>query len=126
MAITEKVAKRDGIGNLLAEGLRACVERIPQSKPYAVEAMGQAVARLYLSSRINMLQRGHGLMSSRKLSLRRRQAFVDALSPPSVARGILPGKICNALNIKRLQHEFASGKVATAGKWRGRRYVNIF
>ena len=44
IAMTEKIAKRDGIGSLLAEGLRACVERIPQSKPYAVEAMGQAVA----------------------------------------------------------------------------------
>ena len=42
--MTEKIAKRDGIGDLLAEGLRACVERIPASKPYAVEAMGQAVA----------------------------------------------------------------------------------
>jgi len=42
--MTEKIAKRDGIGNLLAEGLRACVERIPESRPYAVEAMGQAVA----------------------------------------------------------------------------------
>ncbi len=42
--MTEKIAKRDGIGNLLAEGLRACVDRIPKSKPYAVEAMGQAVA----------------------------------------------------------------------------------
>jgi aldehyde:ferredoxin oxidoreductase len=42
--MTEKIAKRDGIGNLLAEGLRACVERIPASKLYSVEAMGQAVA----------------------------------------------------------------------------------
>jgi len=42
--MTEKIAKRDGIGDLLAEGLRACVERIPKSKPYAIEAMGQAVA----------------------------------------------------------------------------------
>ena len=42
--MTEKIAKREGIGNLLAEGLRACVERIPESKPYAVELMGQAIA----------------------------------------------------------------------------------
>jgi len=42
--MVEKIAKREGIGNLLAEGLRACVERIPESKPYAVEVMGQAVA----------------------------------------------------------------------------------
>lgn len=42
--MTEKIAKREGIGNLLAEGLRACVEGIPESKPYAVEVMGQAVA----------------------------------------------------------------------------------
>jgi len=40
--MAEKIAKRDGIGDLLAEGLRACVERIPASKPYSVEAMGQA------------------------------------------------------------------------------------
>jgi aldehyde:ferredoxin oxidoreductase len=42
--MTEKIAKREGIGDLLSEGLRACVERIPESKPFAVEAMGQAVA----------------------------------------------------------------------------------
>ena len=42
--MTEKIAKREGIGDLLAEGLRACVERIPASKLYSVEAMGQAVA----------------------------------------------------------------------------------
>ncbi|MBA7604042.1 hypothetical protein ES703_11160 [subsurface metagenome] len=42
--MTEKIAKREGIGNLLAEGLRACVDRIPASKLYSVEAMGQAVA----------------------------------------------------------------------------------
>ena len=42
--MTEKIAKREGIGNLLAEGLRAGVDRIPKSKSYAVEAMGQAVA----------------------------------------------------------------------------------
>jgi aldehyde:ferredoxin oxidoreductase len=41
---TTNIAKRGGIGNLLAEGLRACVKRIPESRPYAVEAMGQAVA----------------------------------------------------------------------------------
>jgi len=44
LAMTEKIANRDGLGNLLAEGLRACVDRIPESKPYAVEVMGQAVA----------------------------------------------------------------------------------
>ena len=42
--MTEKIAKRKGIGDLLAEGLRACVDRIPASKLYSVEAMGQAVA----------------------------------------------------------------------------------
>jgi len=42
--MTEKIAKRHGIGSLLAEGLRTCVERIPKSNPYAVEVMGQAVA----------------------------------------------------------------------------------
>ena len=42
--MTKKIAMREGIGDLLAEGLRACVKRIPESKPYAVEAMGQAVA----------------------------------------------------------------------------------
>ncbi|MBA7623874.1 hypothetical protein ES703_31273 [subsurface metagenome] len=39
--MTEKMANREGIGDLLAEGIRACVDRIPQSKPYAVESMGQ-------------------------------------------------------------------------------------
>lgn len=42
--MTEKIAEREGIGDLMAEGLRACVERIPASKLYSVEAMGQAVA----------------------------------------------------------------------------------
>jgi len=40
----EKIAYRDGVGDLLAEGLRACVDAYPQTKPYAVEVMGQAVA----------------------------------------------------------------------------------
>jgi aldehyde:ferredoxin oxidoreductase len=39
--MTEKIALREGLGDLLAEGIRACVERIPQSKPFAVESMGQ-------------------------------------------------------------------------------------
>jgi len=39
--ITEKIAKREGIGDLLAEGLRACVDRIPTSKLYAIESLGQ-------------------------------------------------------------------------------------
>ena len=42
--MTEKIARRDGIGNLLAEGLSACAERIPESRPFAVEVMGQGVA----------------------------------------------------------------------------------
>ena len=40
----DKIAKREGLGDLLAEGLRVCVEKFPESKPYAVEVMGQAVA----------------------------------------------------------------------------------
>ncbi len=44
LAMVEKIKDRDGIGNLFADGLRACVDRIPESKPYAVEVMGQAVA----------------------------------------------------------------------------------
>jgi len=41
----EKIAHREGFGDLLAEGLRASVEAIgPESKPYAVEVMRQAVA----------------------------------------------------------------------------------
>ena len=44
VAMCEKIGKREGIGNLLAEGLRACVDTIPESKEYSVEAMGQAVA----------------------------------------------------------------------------------
>jgi len=42
--MTNMIAKREGIGGLLAEGLRACVDAIPESKPFAVEVMGQAVA----------------------------------------------------------------------------------
>ena len=44
VAMCEKIGKRDGIGNLLAEGLRACVDTIPESKEFSVEVMGQAVA----------------------------------------------------------------------------------
>ena len=40
----EKIGKREGIGNLMAEGLRACVDAFPGSKSFSVEAMGQAVA----------------------------------------------------------------------------------
>jgi len=43
VAMVNKIAKRRGIGDLLAEGLRPCVEKIPESKPYAIEAMGQGV-----------------------------------------------------------------------------------
>jgi aldehyde:ferredoxin oxidoreductase len=42
--ICEKIGKREGIGNLLAEGIRACVDAIPDSKRFAVESMGQSVA----------------------------------------------------------------------------------
>lgn len=42
--MVEKINRREGIGNLLAEGLRACVERIPESRAYAVELMGQGIA----------------------------------------------------------------------------------
>ena len=44
VTMAERIANREGLGNLLAEGLRACVERIPESRPYAVEVMGQASA----------------------------------------------------------------------------------
>jgi len=44
LAMIEKIAKREGFGDLLAEGLRACVDVYPETKPYAVEVMGQAVA----------------------------------------------------------------------------------
>ncbi len=40
----EKIAKREGLGDLLAEGLKPCVEKFPESKLYAIHAMGQAVA----------------------------------------------------------------------------------
>jgi len=44
LAMCEKICRRDGIGSLMAEGLRACVDAVPGSEEYAVEAMGQAVA----------------------------------------------------------------------------------
>lgn len=62
--MTERVAKRRGIGNLLAMGLRACVERIPESKPFAVEVMGQAVAghdpRAYFAQTITTIASPRG------------------------------------------------------------------
>ncbi len=42
--MVKKVSLREGIGGLLAEGIRACVKKIPQSKPFAVESMGMVVA----------------------------------------------------------------------------------
>ncbi|MFC1912019.1 aldehyde ferredoxin oxidoreductase family protein [Chloroflexota bacterium] len=60
----EKVARREGIGNLLAEGLRACVERIPQSKPFAVEVMGQTPGghdpRAYFSQTVSTIASPRG------------------------------------------------------------------
>ncbi len=60
----EEIAKREGIGNLLAEGLRACCERIPESKPYAVELMGQAIAahdpRAYFAQTITTIASTRG------------------------------------------------------------------
>jgi len=44
VAMSEKIGKREGIGNLMAEGLRACVDAVPGSQLFSVEAMGQAVA----------------------------------------------------------------------------------
>jgi aldehyde:ferredoxin oxidoreductase len=45
LTMIEKIAKRDGFGNLLAEGIRPCVERIgAESKSYAVEVMGMVTA----------------------------------------------------------------------------------
>jgi len=44
VAMCEKIGKREGIGNLMAEGLRACVDAVPGSQLFSVEVMGQAVA----------------------------------------------------------------------------------
>lgn len=44
LRMIEKISRREDIGALMADGLRACVDRIPESGPYAVEVMGQAVA----------------------------------------------------------------------------------
>jgi aldehyde:ferredoxin oxidoreductase len=41
IAMCEQVGKREGFGNLLAEGIRACVDAYPQTKEYAIESMGQ-------------------------------------------------------------------------------------
>lgn len=41
--MTKKVAFRDGIGDLFAEGLRPCVWKYPETKAWAVEAQGMAV-----------------------------------------------------------------------------------
>lgn len=42
VAMCEKIGKRDGIGNLMAEGLRACVDAFPESKLFSIETMGQS------------------------------------------------------------------------------------
>lgn len=44
LTMIERIVHREGLGDLLAEGLRACVARYPSSKEAAVEVMGQAVA----------------------------------------------------------------------------------
>ena len=44
VTMVHKIAKREGIGKLFGEGLRPCVKKIPESKPYAIEAMGMSVA----------------------------------------------------------------------------------
>jgi len=44
ITMIEKISKREGLGDLLAEGLRACVDAYPETRSYAVEVMGQAVA----------------------------------------------------------------------------------
>ncbi len=45
LELTKKVAMRDGFGSILAEGIRAIIEKIgPKAKPYAIEVKGGAVA----------------------------------------------------------------------------------
>jgi len=44
VAMSEKIGKREGIGNLMAEGLRACVDAFPGSKLFSIESMGQSFA----------------------------------------------------------------------------------
>jgi aldehyde:ferredoxin oxidoreductase len=39
-----KIAKRDGIGNLFAEGITSIVEHYPETKGWAVEVLGMSVA----------------------------------------------------------------------------------
>jgi aldehyde:ferredoxin oxidoreductase len=43
IAMTEKIANRDGFGNLLAEGMNACSASIKESKSLALEVMGMAM-----------------------------------------------------------------------------------
>jgi len=60
----EKVARRKGIGNLLAEGLKVCTKQIPQSKPFAVEVMGQTPGghdpRAYFSQTVSTIASPRG------------------------------------------------------------------
>jgi len=44
VTMVEKIAKREGFGDLLAEGLRSLVDKYPETKPWAVEVMGAGVA----------------------------------------------------------------------------------
>lgn len=41
VTMTKKIAMRDGFGDLLAEGIKACVEKIPESRPFALEVLGK-------------------------------------------------------------------------------------
>jgi aldehyde:ferredoxin oxidoreductase len=42
--MVKKIANREDIGDLMAEGLPACVSKYPETKPFAVEAMNMGVA----------------------------------------------------------------------------------
>lgn len=43
LKMIEKVKDRDGFGGIVAEGIRACVQRWPETKPYAIETYGKSL-----------------------------------------------------------------------------------
>lgn len=100
--MTEKVARREGIGNLLAEGLRACVDRIPQSKSFAVEVMGQGPGghdpRAYFGQTVTTIASTRG-----------------SCHMHGYAGGIERGNIIPELNIKGMTDRFDGNKKGYLG-----------
>jgi aldehyde:ferredoxin oxidoreductase len=79
VAMTEKISKREGIGNLLAEGIRACVDAYEASKLYAVEVMGTVAAghdpRAYFAQTITTIASTRGACHLRGYAAANEEGF---------------------------------------------------